>query len=214
MNINKKTKLRDDGWRYIYEGNLISEEDIDINLDKPLCVAGYIKTKENIRSNTPLMVSEYIETGGYIEIRGGPLKAEGYIKASDSIEVDSYIQSGGYIDAGVGYISAGGSIEAKKHIKAGLCIEAGPGIKAGDFIHADWYIQSAEDIEAGGTLKAGIGILAQSGITAKHIKTRGKIFAGVCISRESTDEDMWIICEKFEGEMGYGILKPLSVRKD
>jgi hypothetical protein len=98
MKIDKKYKgLKNVGWRYELDGDLITDEHLEIDLDMGLFVKGSI------------------EAGEYI-------KAGGSIKAGWSIEAGEYIEAGGSIKAGW-YIKAGGYIKGEKGISAGLSIK-------------------------------------------------------------------------------------------
>ena len=103
MKILKTDKrLIDEGYTYKVEGNLITDESLDLtDLDKGLYVTGYIKA------------GWYIEAGGSIE-------------AGEYIEAGEHIKSGGYIEAGgCSGIVAGLGIAAPGAIKCGLKIFAG-----------------------------------------------------------------------------------------
>ena len=91
---------------YVLEGDLISEETIEINLDDCFVVNGKIRTKKSI-----------------VVCCG--------IKAGEGIEAGDGIKAGWGIEAGRG-IEAGDGIEAGYGIEAGCGIEAGDGIEVGD----------------------------------------------------------------------------------
>ena len=179
MKIDKKFKgLKDVGWRYEYEGSIVTEKALEVDLDMGLYVSGYIKA------------DEYIEAGGFIE-------AGEYIKAGGYIEADRSIKAGWYIGAGE-------FIRADEYIEAGEFIKADWYIKAGEYIKADEYIKAGEYIEAGGSR----GISAGLYINCKGVlKFGGKCFAGICVWREITDKEKTITCGKLEGgTIEYGIL--------
>ena len=108
---------------YVLEGDLISEETIEIDLDDRFVVKGKIQAKKSI------------------VVRCG-------IKAGWGIEAGSSIKAGEGIKAGCG-IKAGSSIEAGCSIEAGSSIEAGEGIKAGSSIEAGAFISTKKRIFAG-----------------------------------------------------------------
>ena len=108
---------------YVLEGDLISEEIIEIDLDDRLVVRGSVVSKKGIA------------------IRYG-------IKAGEGIEAGCGIKAGEGIEAGYG-IKAGWGIEAGYGIKAGWGIEAGWGITAGEGIKAKTFICSEKRIFAG-----------------------------------------------------------------
>ena len=181
MKILKTDKrLIDEGNRYKIEGDLISEESLDLtDLDKGLYVTGSIKARESIKAVW------YIEAGGYI-------------KAVWSIEAGWSIKSGRSIESG-GFIKAGGFIEAGESIKAGGVIEAVWYIKAGEVIKSGRFIKAGESH----------GITAGLSITAKTSITAGlKIFAGVCVWHKITDAEKTITCTELLGgaTVEYGIL--------
>ena len=93
---------------YVLEGDLISEETIEVDLDDRLIVRGSIVSKKSIIVRRTMIANCGIEAGWGIEAGEG-------------------------IEAGCG-IKAGWGIEAGEGIKAGWGIEAGEGIKAGTFI--------------------------------------------------------------------------------
>lgn len=90
---------------YVIDGDLISEETIEIDLDDRLLVAGRIVTN------------------GSLIARSGIVAGEG-IKAGRSIEAGCGIEAGESIEAGCG-IKAGFGIKAGKYINAGERIFAG-----------------------------------------------------------------------------------------
>ena len=84
------------------------------------------------------------------------------------------------ISANLGTVKFRGRIKASESIIA----EAGSGIEAGEGIKAGW------GIKAGGTISCKL-----------------RIFAGLCIWRKPTQEEMQIRCEKLiAGEVCYGTL--------
>ena len=145
----------------------------------------------------------------------GDVKASGYILAKEGSGIKARLG----IEAGLG-IKVGLGIETGWGIKAGLGIETGYGIKAGygiktkSGIKAGWGIEArdgivAEDgIVAGWGIKAGLGIRAGYGISCKLELDIGlRIFAGLCLWRKPTEDEMKIICGKLiSGEVCYGKL--------
>ena len=120
---------------YVLNGNLISDEDIEIELDDRLIVKGIIESKKNIRVNVILIVDCSIEAGEGI-IAGWGIKAGCGIKAGWGIEAGEGIKAGWGIEAGCG-------------IEAGWGIEAGEGIIAGDGIISKTYLCAGKRIFAG-----------------------------------------------------------------
>ena len=90
---------------YVLEGDLISEESIEIELDDRLVVRGMVETKKSIT------VSLFLIAGWGI-------------KAGEGIEAGCGIEAGWGIEAGEG-IEAGCGIEAKQYIHAEKRIFAG-----------------------------------------------------------------------------------------
>lgn len=78
---------------YVLDGNLISDEDIEIELDDRLIVQGIIESKKNIISNVSLIVKFGIKAGEGIEAGWG-------IKAGWGIIAKTYLSAGKRIFAG------------------------------------------------------------------------------------------------------------------
>ena len=114
---------------YVLEGDLISEETIEIDLDDRLVIKGVIKSGRNIITRCSIKAGDGIKAGWGIEAGWG-------------------IKAGCGIEAGWG-IEAGCGIEAGWGIKAGCGIEAGWGIEAGDGIEAKTFINASKRIFAG-----------------------------------------------------------------
>ena len=160
MKITKKTKgIIDEGWRYKYEGDLISDEEIEIDLDKGLYVTGSIGAGNSIKAGNSIDAGNSIEAGDWIKA-GDWIEAGNSIKAGDSIE-------------------AGNSIEAGDWIKAGDSIEAGDWIKAGDYngISAGLYITCKGTLSFGLNAYAGIKTWGEATEEEKTI-TCGKLLKG------------------------------------
>lgn len=102
---------------YVLEGDLISDDEIEIDLDDRLIVRGDVISKKYIKANRTLIAENSIKAGWGI-------------KAGDGIEAGDGIKSGSGIEAGLG-IKAGRGIEAGSGIKAGTFIDSGRRIFAG-----------------------------------------------------------------------------------
>ena len=96
---------------YVLEGDLICDENLEIELDDRLVVKGKIEVKKNITA-----------------VKG--------INAGEGIKAGWGINAGEGINAGCG-INAVKGINAGEGIKAGWGINAGEGINAGTFIHCE-----------------------------------------------------------------------------
>ena len=96
---------------YVIEGDLISEENIEIDLDDRLVVRGSVKTTKSIIVKRTLIAGCGIEAGWGI-------------KAGDGIEAGWGIKAGCGIEAGDG-IKAGCGIEAETFIHSEKRIFAG-----------------------------------------------------------------------------------------
>jgi len=196
MKITKKTKgIIDEGWRYKYEGDLISDEEIEIDLDKGLYVTGSIGAGNSIKAGNSIEAGNWIKAGDWIEA-GNSIKAGNSIDAGNSIEAGDWIKAGDWIEAG-NSIKAGDSIEAGNSIEAGDWIKAGDSIEAGDWIKAGDYngISAGLYITCKGTLSFGLNAYA-------GIKTWG----------EATEEEKTITCGKLlKGNIEYGILKETGI---
>ena len=173
---------------YVWEGDLISEETIEIDLDDRFVVKGRIESKKSIIIRCGIKAGRGIKAGCGIEAGWG-------IKAGYGIEAGDGIKAGRGIEAGWG-IKAGYGIKAGWDIKAGWGIKAGCGIEAGDGIKAGW------GIEAGYGIEAGWGIEARTFISVKK-----RIFAGLSIYCTSNDCNKKIRCAELRaGEVCYGDL--------
>ena len=162
---------------------------------------------------------DYIDFNGHIEIEENlgrvkfkkGIKAKGFIfiKAGSGIKAGRGIEAGLGIEAGWG-IKAGLGIEAGRGIKAGLGIEAGRGIEAGLGIEAGWGIKAGSGIKAGEGIKAGLSVICKS-----VLKFSYQLFAGVCLWRESKEEDKVVQCRELigTGKIAYGNLKFLKERE-
>ena len=78
---------------YKLNGDLMSDEDMSIELDKPLLVCGNIGAEGNITADHDIFAERNIIVKGYIF-------AEGYIYAGGNITAGGYIFAEGYIYAG------------------------------------------------------------------------------------------------------------------
>ena len=192
MKIDKNYKglVKEDN-RYVFNGNIMTTENLEIDLDMSLYVTGSIK------------VADYI-------IAGEDIEAGEFIKAGWSIEAGESIKAGEFIEAGE-FIKAGWSIKAGEYIKAGEFIKAGWSIEAGGSIKAGGSIEAGESIKAGGSS----GIVAGLSITCKNSLSFGlKAFAGICSWRDIADEEKTITCGKLEGgTVEYGILKETGLEE-
>lgn len=183
MKINKNYEgLKEYNYYYLLDGNLLSDDCIEIELNKKLFVKGSIVAITYIEAGWDIEAGEGIKAGWDIE-------AGGYIKAGCDIE------AGWSIKAGWG-IKAGCDIKAGGCIKAGESIEAGGGIKAGCGIEAYGYIGADEGIEAGWGIESGTFIYCEK-----------RIFAGLSIYKISQDCIKTIKCAELrKGEVCYGDL--------
>lgn len=119
---NGLKRISDDG-EYVLEGDLVSEETIEIVLDNCFVVKGRIESKESII------------------VRCG-------IEAGEGIKAGKGIKAGWGIKAGKS-INAGGGISAGDDINAGESINAGDDINAGESINARTFIDCQKRIFAG-----------------------------------------------------------------
>ena len=117
---------------YVLEGNLVSDEVIEIDLDNRLTVNGYVKTKKSIIVRWSIEAGDGIEAGGDIKAGDG-IKAGGSIEAGWGIEARTFIDVEKRIFAGTSvYHSAK---DCKKFVK---CAELRRGeIAFGDLVIAD-----------------------------------------------------------------------------
>ena len=133
----------------------------------------------------------------------------GWVRFKAALHAAGYIRAlaGSGIEAGLG-IDAGEDINAGLGIKAGLGISAGSYIKAGSGIEAGLGISAGEDIEAGWGINAGLGISAGLSISATFVSTPTRIFAGLCLWRFPTAEEMQIRAEIRSGTVAFGEVVP------
>ena len=114
MKITKETKgIRKEDFRYVYEGDLVSGGNLEIDLDRGLYVTGSIEAKNWIEAGDSIEAGGLIDAGDWITV-GGSIDAGGLIKAGDWIEAGGWVKAGGLIDAG-------SWIEAGDWIEAGVC---------------------------------------------------------------------------------------------
>ena len=146
-----------------------------------------------------------------MRITKADLDKNGYYAASDSLESDESIE----IDADLGTVRLRGYLKTKLSIvaAAGSGIKAGWGIEAGWGIKAAWGIKAGKGIEAGEGIAAGKGIEAGWGIEAglgikagKDISVKLRVFAGICMWRIPTTEEMTITAQRIEGNVAFGNL--------
>ena len=189
MKIDKNYKglVKEDN-RYVFNGNIMTTENLEIDLDMSLYVTGSIKVADYIIAGEDIEAGEYIKAGLFI-------KAGEDIKAGWSIE-------------------AGGSIEAGESIKAGWSIEAGGSIKAGGSsgIVAGLSITCKNSLSFG--LKAFAGICSWRDITDEEKTiTCGKLEGGTVeygILRETgveESDDKTQEAMRLLKEQGYKIIR-------
>ena len=187
MKIDKNYKglVKEDN-RYVFNGNIMTTENLEIDLDMSLYVTGSIKVADYIIAGEDIEAGEYIKAGWFIKA-GGAIIAGGYIKAGE-------------------YIKAGLFIKAGEDIKAGEYIKAGWHIRAGGAIIADGSIKTG----------GGYGIVAGLSITCKTTLSSGsRLFAGTCCWKEIRDEDKTVTCGKLEnGTIEYGILVETGLEEE
>ena len=143
MKITKEYEglVRAENGDYVLQGDLICHEDLEIDLDDRLLVAGKIFVDGYITSKDSLYAGGDLEATGTIRILEC-LSASGCISSDQSIEVGFSIQSNQDIKAHWG-LSVG------NRIKAFGCIEVGDGILAGMDIEAGSFISAGNRIFAG-----------------------------------------------------------------
>jgi len=141
------------------------------------------------------------ENGDYILI--GDLISDENIE----IDLDDWLRVTGRIESKKTIITKK-TLVSGCDIKAGCGIEAGCGIKAGDGIEAGCDIKAGYGIEAGCGIKAGLSIIC------KWISSKLRIFAGLCIWRQPTEEETTITCEEVkEGTIAFGKLNLIQKKE-
>jgi hypothetical protein len=133
--------LVDIGWAYEFNGDIITEESLEIDLgEKWLKVTGSIVSKMSIKAGGGIKAGWGIKAGGGIEAGWG-IKAGGGIEAGEGIEAGLGIEAGGGIRAGGG-IKAGEGIEAGLNIICKSSLSCGLRIFAGT---CNWRIPTDEE---------------------------------------------------------------------
>lgn len=175
---------------YVIEGDLISGEDIEINMeDNRLIIEGSIISQKSIFVSGILHANQNIQAEGDIEATEW-IEAGGWIKAGKNIEACAHICAGYQIEAGgdiksrnikAGFITARGNIRAVWGIRAER-IQAN-GYIFGEDIIGRHEITADKSIVASGNIESAEGwIQVGVSITAKHsIKAGSSIRAGLDI---------------------------------
>ena len=156
MKIDKNYKglVKEDN-RYVFNGNIMTTENLEIDLDMSLYVTGSIKVADYI------IAGEDIEAGEYI-------KAGLFIKAGEDIKAGWSIEAGGSIKAGGSSgIVAGLSITCKNSLSFGL--KAFAGICSWRDITDEEKTITCGKLE-GGTVE--YGILRETGVEESDDKTQ------------------------------------------
>lgn len=160
MKITKSYKgLIESPCFYRFYGHLLSDDDLDIYLNKPLIVEGNIYAKHGIFSKNSIESYGSIDSGGCIQSKYG------YVEGKESITAELGIKTGLGIYS-FGSIRSGGNIKAKTTIRSEENIEADGCIEAKKHITAFGSIVSGKHIKSGSSI-AGIHILAKNYIGAK-----------------------------------------------
>lgn len=145
---------------YRFCGHLLSDDDLDIYLGKPLIVYGNIYAKHGIFSKNTIEACGSIDSGGCIQSKYG------YVVGKESITAELGIKTGLGIYS-TGSIKSGGNIKAKTFIQSGENIEADGCIEAEKYITAFGSIDSGKHIKSGNSIEAGIHIMAKNYISAR-----------------------------------------------
>jgi len=180
MKIDKNYKglVKEDN-RYVFNGNIMTTENLEIDLDMSLYVTGSIKVADYIIAGEDIEAGEYIKAGLFIKA-GEDIKAGWSIEAGGSIEAGESIKAGWSIEAG-GSIEAGESIKAggSSGIVAGLSITCKNslsfGLKAFAGICSWRDITDEEKTITCGKLEGGTveyGILRETGVEESDDKTQ------------------------------------------
>ena len=167
---------------YMLNMDLVSDEAIEVDLNKLLVIHGCVVSKKDIVIRRGIRADGFIRAGGFI-------KSGGFIQAYKSIQSDEFIKSGGFI-------------------KSGEFIQAYKSIQSDEFIKSGGFIKSGEFIQSGGFIQSGRGIVSDQGIESKtFIDVKYRIFAGASAWCSSDDCDDIIKCAKlYSGEIVSGRL--------
>ena len=183
MIINKNTiglRFEGENGRYVYEGDIVAEKSIKIDLDFNLFVAGSIKTAGSLVSNCWLYVQ-------------------------NSVFASKNIISP-YLETISGSIVAGQNIMVDEGLSSGFVIKTRNGaIKSGRWIQAAGEIDSGENIETGGGIVAGLKISANGDIRAGYGVT-----AGACCWKRVTSGARSIYCREIEADLIVGIVDRIA----
>ena len=188
MKIDKNYKglVKEDN-RYVFNGNIMTTENLEIDLDMSLYVTGSIKVADYIIAGEDIEAGEFIKAGWSIEA-GGSIKAGGSIEAGESIKAGGSIEAGESIKAGGSSgIVAGLSITCKNSLSFGL--KAFAGICSWRDITDEEKTITCGKLE-GGTVE--YGILKETGL------------------EEGEDDDKTEEAMKLLREKGYKIVKNLN----
>ena len=168
MKIDKNYKglVKEDN-RYVFNGNIMTTENLEIDLDMSLYVTGSIKVADYIIAGEDIEAGEFIKAGWSIEA-GGSIKAGGSIEAGESIKAGGSIEAGESIKAGGSSgIVAGLSITCKNSLSFGL--KAFAGICSWRDITDEEKTITCGKLE-GGTVE--YGILRETGVEESDDKTQ------------------------------------------
>ena len=198
MIINKHTEglLQNRYGDYLWDGGLISEEDIKIELCGRLAVSGAIEAKGSIIANDDIICQRSIRCGGDIIVNNltayADIVAGGKIKAFRDIVTRSNV-------------SAGESIEANHSIVIEGAINAGGWIRAGKSIIADMGITAKGPLVACESIRS-----------CSFIQCKGLIFAGVATAYYGLCEEGDVIrcAELLEGEIASGRLSIINLKEE
>lgn len=125
---------------YVLECDLISDEEIEIDLDDRLIVRGDVISKKYIKADRTLIAENSIKAGWGIEAGCG-IKAGSGIEAGWGIEAGTFIDSGKRIFAGISVYRT--SDDCEKFIR---CSE----LRNGEICYGDLIItEKKEEVENG-----------------------------------------------------------------
>lgn len=209
--------------RYELYSSLISDEDIEIKLDKPLTIYGSVQIEGSLFSSVTLAVYGTVVVKRTIAIEDcfsadsvfcTDLAVENTVDVKHSVEAKT-IKTGGSIEAGyiqarevnsAGSVISNDGMHIKGDIVAANKIKCGQGIYAFGKVHTASYIQADDTITAN-SIFAALGICAGGSIHAENeIHAGGLIFAGVNLKSVDKTKKK-VSCKKLtHGQVVYGEL--------
>lgn len=179
MRIDYYTRgVKKDARGYVYQGDLVCNEDLEIFLDEPLSIVGALTVTGNVHSKKSITVARDIKVGGEFEVADGLIRCwrsittGSSLKATQSITADQGIETGASIMAGGKVKTAHENLVAKRNIYAdggAIWAEGHVTAKHGAIRSSSNVTAQNGDVFANENIEAPRGGISASGnITAKR----------------------------------------------